>query len=614
MEYSVKDVIEKINVDWFLPAIQRPYVWGSRYEEEKYICRLFDSILQKYPIGLIILWKPDTRMAFRRFVSDFEEDNLFKPKDEKDFRLGSSLVYDGQQRLQTLYSCLQYSFKGRVLVFDLNYKRNAEEEGQDTGFRFIDENDSGGLFDVRMTTVFNLQNDSDKRQLRNDFKKKTEDEEVRDRIEGNLDNLFDVFASRKSSSISVFEIKGVTDNEVNEIFQRLNMGGVQLSNADLLFSRIKEVAPLFESDIIAFTKELEKGGYATISAYDVLQIINIIVKSRTKIDPEFAKGANGKRERGEFVQCWNNLKTPLQDTMVRYLSNHLNINRLQIVPRKMPLLALIVYMYFLYDDGGQYVIQERIPEWLKRVDKFFISAELNDWSLQSYTDNFTRIFRESKNKKEFPLEELFEWVRQKGNRFIDISEKTFCDNKWFSLKVVMPAVRYSFKDDMTKRFNPELDHIFPVHLKDSDSDYRKAVDIVWNMQPVTGDINIDKSNFNPLEYFEGSIPGHEYGKEYFKYYKEVPQLDNPVWKDYKLFINWRRDRFIKRMKTQYDICIKDNDVQLEDAEAIKSKAEAIINKHRQDPSGDLAYFIRQCESSEKLDEDGLIHGNNQMEK
>lgn len=27
MNYSVKDVINKINNEWFLPAIQRPYVW-----------------------------------------------------------------------------------------------------------------------------------------------------------------------------------------------------------------------------------------------------------------------------------------------------------------------------------------------------------------------------------------------------------------------------------------------------------------------------------------------------------------------------------------------------------------------------------------------------------
>ena len=56
---SVKEAVNNINANsngWFLPAVQRPYVWGSRYESEKYICKLFDSILNGYPIGTIIVW------------------------------------------------------------------------------------------------------------------------------------------------------------------------------------------------------------------------------------------------------------------------------------------------------------------------------------------------------------------------------------------------------------------------------------------------------------------------------------------------------------------------------------------------------------------------------
>ena len=34
---SIREAIDRINSDyddWFLPAVQRPYVWGSRYESE----------------------------------------------------------------------------------------------------------------------------------------------------------------------------------------------------------------------------------------------------------------------------------------------------------------------------------------------------------------------------------------------------------------------------------------------------------------------------------------------------------------------------------------------------------------------------------------------------
>jgi len=46
---SVKEAVRHINNavnGWFLPAVQRPYVWGSRYESEEYICNFFFCIPQ----------------------------------------------------------------------------------------------------------------------------------------------------------------------------------------------------------------------------------------------------------------------------------------------------------------------------------------------------------------------------------------------------------------------------------------------------------------------------------------------------------------------------------------------------------------------------------------
>lgn len=554
--YSIKAVVNSINNSnsgWFLPAIQRPYVWGSRYEQEKYICKLFDSILKGYPIGSIILWRPDKQVAFREFLGDYKDGTTFAPKDETNFSLGCALVYDGQQRLQTIYSCLKYSILDRFLVFDLSYDKTKDLD-QDTGFRFVDNDAQMKQFEIRMSRVFTLTYDL-KLEARKEFKDKTTEESMQRLIELNLDTIYDIFANQKldTKSISTFEIQGATDDEVNEIFQRLNMGGVQLSNADLLYSRIKEIEPNFESEIIEFTQDLSRK-YATIDSYDVLQIIHIIIKGKTKIDPKFKKSPAGTVEKQLFVKCWEDLKVPLEDTMIRYLNGHFCINNMRIIPRKMPLLAVIVYMYYLYKDKGNYVSQEKDKVWLQQLDKFFITAELNDWAMQSYIDAFAEIFKNNPNKKVFPFNQLFAWVKNKNNRFVDVSEKTFCDNRWFSLKVVLPNDVYTFQDNMTKRFNPELDHIFPVKLAGQSDAYKKEVDVIWNLQPVVGDINIDKSNYHPLDYFTDKIAGHP-GSQYFGKYKEVPNTLDPIWNDYKAFINNRRTRFIQLMKNNYDIDI-----------------------------------------------------------
>jgi len=54
LSISIREVVANLNNGWFLPPVQRPYVWGSRYESEKYICNLFDSLVRGYPIGGII--------------------------------------------------------------------------------------------------------------------------------------------------------------------------------------------------------------------------------------------------------------------------------------------------------------------------------------------------------------------------------------------------------------------------------------------------------------------------------------------------------------------------------------------------------------------------------
>ena len=54
-DITIKEVIEEINVSYFLPDIQREYVWLDRATEKK-IEQLFDSILRNYPIGSFLFF------------------------------------------------------------------------------------------------------------------------------------------------------------------------------------------------------------------------------------------------------------------------------------------------------------------------------------------------------------------------------------------------------------------------------------------------------------------------------------------------------------------------------------------------------------------------------
>src|SRR4051812_29088267 len=69
-------------VGWYLPDIQRQYVWGSRYEANKFICLLFDSLLRGFPIGSFLLWKTTQPVAFRKFASHYRSEEYEPIEDE----------------------------------------------------------------------------------------------------------------------------------------------------------------------------------------------------------------------------------------------------------------------------------------------------------------------------------------------------------------------------------------------------------------------------------------------------------------------------------------------------------------------------------------------------
>src|SRR2546428_6544636 len=106
MEYRavrIKDVIGGINKEYFLPAIQREFVWKINQME-----KLFDSILGDYPIGSFLFWnvkeKNKEQWATFEFIRQFDEDNPHNPEANlKGITRDVFLVLDGQQRMSSLF-------------------------------------------------------------------------------------------------------------------------------------------------------------------------------------------------------------------------------------------------------------------------------------------------------------------------------------------------------------------------------------------------------------------------------------------------------------------------------------------------------------------------------
>ena len=341
---SVKDAMERINAQnnpWVLPAVQRPYVWGSRYESDKYIYKLFDSILNGYPIGTLIVWNTDLEVPYREFMQNYFDGQTAQQAQACQWvRPDKWLVYDGQQRLQTLYSCLRYTMNGRTLAYDLCYNPSDDN----CGFVFIDQNDvknhPGYVMMPELFTKDPNQKVLYRKQLLNTLSL-TDEETVL--CESRFDRLWSVFAERDVTPLAYWPIaRSMSEDEVNEIFQRLNIGGVPLSGADLLFSKIKAVDPQFEDNMNAISESISVGtnGY-DFSANEILQFIHLIVKGSTRIDTSRITTAS---DINKFQRVGNNIKTPLQDFFNCFMLGEFQINNAAIVPRKLALLPLLFYV------------------------------------------------------------------------------------------------------------------------------------------------------------------------------------------------------------------------------------------------------------------------------
>ena len=111
MSYStttIGAVVDGLNRTYFLPAIQRPFVW-----KQDQVLALFDSLLKGYPISAFMVWAvdDDTKHEVRtyKFIENFQAGQLLNEPAQVEGR-DVMLVLDGQQRMTSLLIGLRGTF------------------------------------------------------------------------------------------------------------------------------------------------------------------------------------------------------------------------------------------------------------------------------------------------------------------------------------------------------------------------------------------------------------------------------------------------------------------------------------------------------------------------
>jgi len=202
-----------------LPDIQRPFVWSATKVRD-----LFDSMYQGFPVGYLLFWANPSRTDVRQIGLS-----------EKVHKVPHLLIIDGQQRLTSLYSV----FRGKP-VKDADYREKRIEIAfcpADGTFEVCDaatRKDPEYIPDVSAIWADGRSSYSIVKDFLQKLREKREiSDEEEEIISHNLDRLFDL----QKYPFTALEIASSVDEEqVADIFVRINSQGVTLNQADFILT------------------------------------------------------------------------------------------------------------------------------------------------------------------------------------------------------------------------------------------------------------------------------------------------------------------------------------------------------------------------------------------
>lgn len=256
---TIATVINRLNTQYFLPAIQREFVW-----QPEQIVQLFDSIMRGYPISSFLFWelKPENRDKWEiyKFIDNFQQYGTHNETANTDGVHQLMLVLDGQQRLTSLLIGLRGTYKTKKkymhwgnpnawvkqrlyidLLQDPKLGNGDSDIGNRYGFAFAETPpQSGGKhFWFKAGRILDFESEDAFGDFVYSERDKLPDDVTKGMItvfEKNLRRLYQ--AVWKDTIVSYYTEHDQDYDRVLDIFVRANEGGTRLSKSDLLLSMV----------------------------------------------------------------------------------------------------------------------------------------------------------------------------------------------------------------------------------------------------------------------------------------------------------------------------------------------------------------------------------------
>ncbi|MGL2701230.1 DUF262 domain-containing protein [Helicobacter pylori] len=560
LDKSIKEVVDELNVRYFLPDIQREYVWLNKADKKK-IEQLFDSILRGYPIGSFLFWKlqrkdiatsneqDSDKLNFQlyQFIENYD---VRKPHNEKIHveKINVDdlyIVLDGQQRLTSLYIGLKgtrtlkkkwakndnpNAYEEKRLYLNLKHQPNMDSPEDNYQFEFhakMPENDKkhwwfkvGDILELKSVINYAREHELGGEEL------------------ALLENLKNAFCTEKL--ISYFEETEKNLDKVLNIFIRVNSGGVKLSYSDLLMSIL---TASFSSDIREKMNELvdalKDKGFLNMGQDQVLKTCLLLIGKDTTFE---LKNFNKKNIK-EIEDNWEKITESIYNA-TELLENFGYAGYLG----SAYILSSLAYFYFLNSKMNENDEEQAL--------KFVRNAQITSYFSNSTDTKLNNIANSMKDAQTFESfnHNLAKHEKNPLKITNDMIEKMVLYSQYGDPQV-FPILQILYPNLKYKTTTFHIDHIYPKSKfnkenKKLNQDFYGLRDYLFNLQLLEGAENSAKKDKDPEIWLKEEK--EEYKDERaIEEYKKRNYIDLTLeleWENIKDFREKREKAIIKKLK------------------------------------------------------------------
>ena len=491
---TIKQLVSErsgLNYRFFLPALQRQFVWLDNPKEEK-IETLFDSLLKGYPIGSFLLWQVQRDdlegQRIEKFTREYKESNPFN-------EVVTERYANDEKRLTALYIGLTGSITiirksspiQKRLYINLEKKIDSQTEQPKYILSFfsdkeIAERKEKGEFWFKCSDILTTKNT-----------------DISSKYAENKDaqNILFNFLDFVNSSITMPCYEFDKDKAV-EVFTRINSQGERLDKTDLLLSFIitfftkKDI----KEDIQTLVSNWKEKGFAQIDSEAFLTICMILQGEKAKFKvSDFSKPIVNLIENE-----WERIQRSINHVVKRltnlgYAESNLSLNIIYC-------LVVASYKKLLNEKD---VDDPTLLDFVQRLQLVSFFGEGTTGKLQTIIENMKGInsFFEFKEKIKDKLE---------VSTIEDIIERADYTKSSVALAVLQVLFGNRNRKD-------QIDHIYPHELlkKRKEKDYKRAHEL-FNLQFLEDHANQRKGEEEPQKWLDKQ---YGIGTEEQKKFKEL---------------------------------------------------------------------------------------------